>query len=63
AGIWALHPIAWAPVVFAAETLRRRSSTLDRLADRVARRQRRRWLDRQLEGKEARFEPVRRFQR
>ncbi|MCB9603165.1 MAG: DUF2236 domain-containing protein [Sandaracinus sp.] len=63
AGIWALHPIAWAPVVFAAETLRRRSSTLDRLADQVARRRRRRWLDRQLEGKEARFEPVRRFQR
>jgi hypothetical protein len=63
AGLWALHPVARAPFVFAAETLRRRSSHLDELADRVARTQRRRWLDRQLEGKRAAFKPVQSFQR
>ncbi|MFK7988014.1 MAG: oxygenase MpaB family protein [Sandaracinaceae bacterium] len=48
AGIWALHPLLQAPFIFAAETARR-TMGLDGLADRVARRARRKWLERERE--------------
>jgi len=56
-GLWALHPLLQAPLVFTAETLRRRVGALDELRDRIARRQRRAWLERHLEGS-ARFRPA-----
>lgn len=48
AGIWAIHPLLQAPFIFAAEAARRIMG-LDALADRVARRARRRWLERERE--------------
>jgi hypothetical protein len=57
AGVWRFHPLAQFPFVFAAETLRRNIPGLDRVADRVARRQRKRWFDRTREGHKASFVP------
>lgn len=63
AGAWVLYPLALAPFVFAAETLRRRLPGVDEVADQVARRARRRWLTRQLGDRAAAFRPVQTFQR
>jgi hypothetical protein len=57
AGVWRFHPLAQFPFVFAAETLRRNIPGLDRVADRVARRQRKRWFDRTRDGHKASFVP------
>ena len=40
---WALHPLLQAPVIFAVETLRRRSATVERLQDRYASWRRESW--------------------
>lgn len=56
-GGWVLYPLACFPWIFAAETLRRRSVKLEGVADRRARRQRRRWLDRELAEHRASFRP------
>ncbi len=57
AGVWRFHPLVQFPFVFAAETLRRNIPGLDRIADRVARRQRKRWFDRNRAGRKASFVP------
>ncbi len=58
AGLWPLLPLAPFPIVFAAETLRRRSKRLDDLADTIARKERRAWLDRHKLGERAAFRPT-----
>ncbi|MAT25305.1 MAG: hypothetical protein CMN29_10145 [Sandaracinus sp.] len=63
AGPWALAPLARFPFLFTAETLRRRLPALDAVADRVARAERRRWLERHLGDERAAFRPVTRFTR
>ena len=40
---WALHPLLQAPAIFAVETMRRHSATVDRLQDRYARWRRETW--------------------
>ena len=40
---WALHPLLQAPLIFAVETLRRRSATVERLQDRYASWRRESW--------------------
>ena len=40
---WALHPLCQAPLIFAVETLRRRSATVERLQDRCASWRRESW--------------------
>ena len=57
AGLWPLLPLLPFPLVFTAETLRRRVPMLEGIADRVARAERRAWLERQLAGKAAAFQP------
>jgi len=63
AGLWALHPLAQFPFIFAAETLRRAVPGLDDVADRVARRGRRRWLAVHSGRRQAKFRPVEHFTR
>lgn len=63
AGVWALHPLAQFPVIFAAETLRRMFPPLERVADRVARWQRDRWLARHLGSARAEYRPAEAFTR
>lgn len=58
AGPWALLPLAMAPTIFGLETLRRLVPPLEQVADAIARRQRRRWLERHLPGREAAYAPV-----
>ncbi|MCA9599164.1 MAG: DUF2236 domain-containing protein [Myxococcales bacterium] len=60
---WALHPLMQAPMIFAAETLRRRFPSLERVADHVARRSRKRWLHQTMGKREAEYRPVERFSR
>ncbi len=57
AGLWRFHPLAQFPFVFAAETLRRNIPGLDRVADTLARRQRKRWFNRTRGGEKASFVP------
>jgi hypothetical protein len=63
AGVWALHPLARAPFVLAAETLRRAFPPLDGVADRVARWQRDRWFAHHMQGRAAEYRPVETFTR
>ncbi len=63
AGIWALGPLAQFPVVFAAETLRRRVPALDAVADRVARWRRDRWFAHHMQGRRAEYQPAEGFTR
>ena len=63
AGLWALHPLAQAPFIFTAETLRRAFPPLEQLADRVQRRSRERWLSRYLGGRRAEYRPADQFTR
>jgi hypothetical protein len=58
AGLWTLVPLLPFPMVFAAETLRRRSKRLDDLADTLAREERRTWLAHHTKGKSAAFRPT-----
>jgi len=63
AGLWALYPLAQAPFIFTAETLRRAFPPLEHVADRVARSRRRRWLARYMGGRRAEYQPAERFTR
>ncbi len=63
AGAWALLPLALFPVVFTAETLRRRVPALEAAADRMARRQRSRWFSRHMAGRTAEYRPAEHFTR
>ncbi|HEX6591650.1 MAG TPA: oxygenase MpaB family protein [Moraxellaceae bacterium] len=63
AGLWRLYPLASAPVVFTAETLRRFIPALDEVADRVGRYRRRQWLDRHMEKRKAEYTAVAQFTR
>jgi hypothetical protein len=63
AGAWPLAPLSRAPLVFVAESLRRAIPSLEQVADRVARRERRDWLQRHLGREKARFRPVDQFTR
>lgn len=63
AGLWALAPLVAFPFVFAAETLRRHAPPLEAVADRVARKERARWLRRQTGGKAAEYRPPATFTR
>jgi hypothetical protein len=57
AGLWRFHPLLQFPFLFTAETLRRNIPGLDRVADRWARGQRKRWFDRARNGHRASFAP------
>ncbi len=57
AGLWPIVPLIPAPLIFAAETLRRRLPLLEPIADRVARAERRAWLARHTKGHAAAFRP------
>lgn len=57
AGPWALAPLAMFPLVFTAETLRRRVPALDDVADRVARARSRRFYERFAGKTQAAFQP------
>jgi hypothetical protein len=52
---WALHPLLQAPAIFAIETLRRRSETVDRLQDRYARWRRETWWRNEMGHKPSHF--------
>jgi hypothetical protein len=63
AGLWALHPLLQFPFIFTAETLRRHIPALEDTADRVARKSRKRWLERHQAGRAAEYRPVQQFTR
>ncbi len=63
AGLWALHPLARFPFIFAAETLRRAFPALDDVADRAQRRSRDRWFARHMGDRAAEYRPVEAFTR
>lgn len=60
---WILHPIAQAPILFGAETLRRVIPGLDTVADRVQRHRRERWYRNEVGDRAAEFHPVEEFRR
>jgi len=62
-GLWALHPLAQAPWIFTAETLRRWFPPLDDVADRVARTSRNRWLRYHMGESRAEYRPREEFTR
>ena len=63
AGPWALAPLVQAPVIGAAELLRRLVPPLDAVADRVARHRRDRWFAWQMGGRAAEYQPAEQFTR
>ena len=63
AGLWALHPLAQFPFIFAAETARRHVAPLDDVADRVARRQRNRWFAYHMGDRSTEYRPAASFTR
>lgn len=63
AGAWLLAPLAVAPLTAATEVLRRTVPGVERLVDRVARRQRARWFARHMGGRTAEYKPVEQFTR
>lgn len=62
-GLWALHPLAQFPVIFATETLRRRVRRVDDLVDRAARWQRDRWFAHHMGERRAEYNPPTSFTR
>ncbi|MBT8492285.1 MAG: DUF2236 domain-containing protein [Deltaproteobacteria bacterium] len=56
-GLWALHPLAQFPVIFAAETARRHSRTADAVLDRAARWQRDSWFQHHMGERKAEYHP------
>lgn len=62
-GLLSLYPLLAFPMLFGAETLRRASPRLDRVADRVARYERKRWLDRLRAGRSATYKPATKLSR
>ena len=63
AGLWSLGPLAAFPLIFTAETARRTLPMLDTVADLIARRGRKRWLDRNLRSEEVGFHAPESFSR
>jgi hypothetical protein len=63
AGLWRLYPLASAPVVFTAETLRRTFPKLEEVADVVSRYRRRKWLERHMDKRKAEYTAVAQFTR
>lgn len=62
-GLLSLYPLLGFPFLFGAETLRRHSPLLDRVADRMARRERQRWFDRQNAGRRVTYKPATKLSR
>jgi hypothetical protein len=62
-GLWRWHPIARFPLVFLWETLRRHIAVLDDFHDTIARRQRQRWLNKNLGARKAEYAAVSHFTR
>ncbi len=62
-GIWRLHPFAQFPVIFAAETLRKRIPRVDNLMDSVAKWRSDRWLKTRLGKRSAEYKAVESFTR
>lgn len=63
AGVWRLYPLVSAPVVFTAETLRKKFPALDEVADVVSRYRRRKWLQRHMSKRKAEYTAVANFSR
>jgi len=63
AGLWRLYPLASAPVVFTAETLRKQFPKLEEVADTVSRYRRRKWLERHMSKRKAEYTAVASFTR
>jgi hypothetical protein len=57
AGVWALWPLAQLPLTLGAEMLRRAVPSADDVLDRLARAQRKRWLERRMDGERAQYRP------
>lgn len=62
-GLWRLAPLSQAPLVFARETLRRRSARFDDLLDRIARRTTARWVQSRLGDRRAEYRAAESFTR
>jgi hypothetical protein len=52
---WALHPLLQAPLIFAVESLRRRSATVERFQDRYASWRRESWWRNEMSDRDLRF--------
>ncbi|TNE46780.1 MAG: DUF2236 domain-containing protein [Deltaproteobacteria bacterium] len=63
AGIWRLHPLLQFPFVFAWETARRNSATLDELHDKWVRRSTQAWVQRRLGKRSPEYKSVTQFTR
>jgi ER-bound oxygenase mpaB/B'/Rubber oxygenase, catalytic domain len=63
AGLWQFHPLAQFPLLFAAETLRRRHTFVDDLMDEFAQWRSRRWLAQNLGARSAEYRAVETFTR
>lgn len=63
AGLWRFYPVINAPLVFTAETLRKRFPGLEKVADQVSRYRRRKWLDRHMAKRKAEYTAVANFTR
>lgn len=55
---WALHPLLQAPLIFAVESLRRRSATVERLQERYASWRRESWWRNEMRDNEVEFRAV-----
>jgi hypothetical protein len=62
-GLWRLFPVAQAPAIFAAETLRKRIPAVDDAMDAVAQWRSRRWLKARLGERSAEYKAVETFTR
>jgi len=62
AGAWPLVVLAQAPLVAAAEVVRRVSPRADALLDRLARARRKRWFERHMNGRSAEYKPAQNLQ-
>lgn len=63
AGLWRFYPLAGAPLVFTADTLRQHFPKVDDMMDTVTRYRRRKWLERHMEKRKAEYTAVSHFTR
>lgn len=63
AGLWRFYPLAGAPLVFTADTLRNHFPKLEDAMDTVTRYRRRKWLERHMEKRKAEYTAVAQFTR
>ena len=63
AGLWALHPLAVFPFLFAAETMRRHLPAVDELVDRLASAERERWFAYHMGERQAEYKAAEKFTR